>query len=193
MKSNHWPGLGFLSVFCILGFLLFPTTFWAYEVGPEFMVSTPFLPLDVDKTLPSVAGNEYRSEFLVVWHEKASPYRHIVGRRVTVDGTPVGDPIDISGGTYDRIQPQANYDNYCGRGHVPRRLLHRLRGRLNERSHSLPVYLRAGLGSQLDLSSTDQALMVGTMSFDRASLFSLWTSVESCHWQSHLSPAKPES
>ena len=116
MKSKSLKWLGILMVLTTIGLIMPAITLMAYEVGPEFVVSIPPIPLDPDTFLPSVAANYNDQEFLVVWHEKTQVGpRNIVGQRITIDGTRIGNQISISSGTNDRVQPCVDYDFHNNR------------------------------------------------------------------------------
>ncbi len=82
-------------------------------MGAEFEISPQMTPTDPDRYHPSAAYNDWRAQYLVVWHNTwASGHdREVIGQRVDGAGHLIGSNFAISSGTHDRVQPAVAYNH----------------------------------------------------------------------------------
>lgn len=68
-------------------------------IGPQLRLTQVGTDGDatVDAGQPDIAYNSVRDEYLVVWTNSAPGDSEIWGRRLRSDGSPIGDPFQISG------------------------------------------------------------------------------------------------
>jgi hypothetical protein len=87
-------------------------------IGPQLRLTQVGTDGDatVDAGQPDIAYNSVRDEYLVVWTNSAPGDSEIWGRRLRSDGSPIGDPFQISGLTgstgpgFDAYFPAVAYD-----------------------------------------------------------------------------------
>jgi len=104
-----------IAVVFLLLILFFTSPIAAHAanlIGSIFIISDD----SPDEIFPSIAYNDVRNEYLVVWFNNYSFYPNIEAQRVAFDGSLIGDPFVIaSGGNIERRFPDIAYSSEADR------------------------------------------------------------------------------